>query len=58
VKNNKELLTKGFNKLGLYNEKLMNSSDFLIAYLAHKTTLPLRLTATGLLVPLIRKAIL
>lgn len=36
---------------------MINSSDILLAYLAHKTTIPLRLGATGVLTPIIKKMI-
>ncbi|KAL4446068.1 hypothetical protein ABPG74_011060 [Tetrahymena malaccensis] len=58
VKQNKEQITYYLNKIGLHNEKMLNSSDILIAYLAHKTTIPLRLGATAALTPFVRKLII
>ncbi|EAR85422.2 transmembrane protein, putative (macronuclear) [Tetrahymena thermophila SB210] len=58
VKQNKETLTYYLNKIGLHNEKMLNSSDILIAYLAHKTTIPLRIGATAALTPIVKKMIL
>ncbi|EDK31273.1 transmembrane protein, putative (macronuclear) [Tetrahymena thermophila SB210] len=55
VKQNKGYIQEMLESKGISTKSFEYGSDFLIAYVAHKTTQPLRLCLTGALFPIVRK---